>query len=126
MLADDLAETVAHLGATAVAIAVRILWRKLLNRIRNRPDLLDRADADTISFAEGSIDSARFGHPHLRPPDERGNIGRIGIAVADKAGGALGRENRCFEDEPIRRRITQRIDGFNMNAAAPLATRQPN
>jgi hypothetical protein len=39
VLADDLAEAVADLGASAVAITVPIciLWRKLLNRIRNVP-----------------------------------------------------------------------------------------
>jgi hypothetical protein len=126
VLADELAETVTDLRATAVPVAIRLLWRKLLNWIRKRSDFLDRADADAVGLAQGAIDSTGLSHAHLRPANERGNVGRIGVAVADKTGGALGRENRCLEDEPIRPRITQRIDGFNMDAAAPLATRQPN
>jgi hypothetical protein len=30
------------------------------------------------------IDRPSFGHAHFRPADERGNIGRIGVVVADK------------------------------------------
>ena len=39
--------------------------------------------------------------------------------------GALGREHSCLENEAIRRRIAERIDGFNMNTAASLAACQP-
>ena len=35
VLADDLAETVADLGATAVPVSIRVLGRKLFNRTRN-------------------------------------------------------------------------------------------
>ena len=125
VLADDLAETVPDLGATAIPVSIRVLGRKLLSRNRSCPDLLDRADADAVGLAEGAIDRSSFGYAHLGTADERGDVGRIGVTVADKAGGALRGIGRCLEDETIRRRITQRIDGFNMDAAASLATRQP-
>jgi hypothetical protein len=53
VLADDLAEAVAHLrtGAVAVSIAVRILWRDLFIQDLARPDFFDRADSDAIGLA---------------------------------------------------------------------------
>ncbi|MGB0107410.1 MAG: hypothetical protein WBP52_02820 [Terriglobales bacterium] len=85
VLADDLAETVANLGSAAIPIAVRVLGRKLFNPIRKRADFLDRSDADAVGLPQSAIDGTGFGHAHLRPADERGNIGRIRVAVADKA-----------------------------------------
>ncbi len=41
VLADDLAQTVADFGASAMPVPICVLWRKLLNRIRNRSDFLD-------------------------------------------------------------------------------------
>jgi hypothetical protein len=51
VLADDLAETVPDLGATAIPVSIRVLGRKLLSRNRSCPDLLDRADADAVCEA---------------------------------------------------------------------------
>jgi len=65
-------------------------------------DLLDRADADAVGLAEGAIDCPGLGHPHFGPANERGDVERVSVAVADKAGGAFGREDRCLEDEAIR------------------------
>jgi hypothetical protein len=56
VLADELAETVPDLGASAVA--VRVLRRELLAGVRNCPNLLDRAETDSISFAQGLTGSA--------------------------------------------------------------------
>ena len=124
VLANDLAETVADLRAAAitVSIAVHILWRDFLARIRNCSNLLDRADADAVGLTQSAIDGTRLGYAHLGAADQRGNVGWIGVAVADKTGGALRGIDRCFEDETIRRRITQRIDGFDMDTAAFLVT----
>ena len=38
------------------------------------PKFLDRAEADAIGFAEGSVDGASFGDTHLGAADEWGNI----------------------------------------------------
>src|ERR1019366_4189900 len=115
VLADDLTETVTHLGSRAIPVPVstsaemRTLGRELLDWSRNRADFLDRADADAIRLSQSSIHGARFSDAHLRAADERGNVGGIRVAVTYKAGGTLGREDRRFKDEAIRRRITQRI-----------------
>ena len=85
VLADDLAKTVADLGATAVPVSIRVLGRKLFNWIRKRPDFLDRANADPVGLAQGAIDGSRLGHTHLGATDERGDIGRVGVAVAHEA-----------------------------------------
>ena len=75
-------------------------------RFGDRSDLLDRADADAVGFAQGAVDGPSLGHAHFGAMDQKGNIGRIGIAVADEAGGFLRRVDRCLEDKPTRLRIT--------------------
>src|SRR5208283_2123756 len=65
VLANDLAEAVPHLGASAVSIAIRILWRKLLAGVRNCPDFLDRADADAVRLAKGAVHGTSFRNPKL-------------------------------------------------------------
>src|SRR5208282_2082960 len=85
VLADDLAQTVADLRATAIPVPIRVLGRKLFDRIRSRSDFLDGAEADPVGLAQGPIDCPGLGHTHLGATDERGNIRRIGVAVTDKA-----------------------------------------
>src|SRR5713226_2814508 len=100
MLADDLAEAVADLGA-AVAVPVGRLGRKLLRlargpcRLGNGPDLLSRTDADPVSFAEGTIDGTSLRHTHLCAVHQRRNVGRIGISVADETLAVGGRVYSC-------------------------------
>jgi hypothetical protein len=91
-----------------------------------RSDLLDRANPDAIGLAQSTIDGSSFGYSHFGAPNQQRNIGRIGIAVAHETGGVLGWIYRRLEDETIGRGITQRIDGFDVDTAASLATRQPN
>src|SRR5258707_15825048 len=64
MLTDQLAETVADLGSTVVAILpIDRLGRHLLrlpggwSGFGKRADLLDRADADAVGLAQGPVDS---------------------------------------------------------------------
>jgi hypothetical protein len=60
VLADQLAEAIADLGATTVP--VDRLGRELLrlprgwSRFGKRADLLDRADADAVGLAQGPVD----------------------------------------------------------------------
>ena len=96
VLTDNLAETVSHLRAGSISVSIGVLGRKLLIRTRDRPDLLDRADADAIGLAQGAIDCPGFGHAHLGPADQRGNVGRIRVAVADEARGVLGWIDGCL------------------------------
>ena len=92
VLADQLAEAVADLGAAVVSVlAIDRLRRELLrlprrrNRFGKRADLLDRADADAVGLAQGPVDRPGLGHPHLGAMDQGRHIGGIGIAVADEA-----------------------------------------
>ena len=134
MLADDLAEPVADLvtGTIAVPVSVGILGRKLtlIGGGRRwtgiRSDLLDRADSDAIRLTQGTIDCSGFCDAHLGAAHQQGNVGRVSIAVADETRGIFGRKHGRLEDETIRCRITQRINGFNMNTAASLPARQAN
>jgi len=92
MLADELAQTVAHLGSTVVSVlAIDGLGRELLrlpggrSRFGERADFLDRTDTDAIGLAQGPVDRPCLGHAHFGAVDQRRNIGGIGIAVADEA-----------------------------------------
>jgi hypothetical protein len=84
VLTDELAETVADLGATAVPVPICVLWRELFARVRTGPDFLDRAETDSVGLAQGAIDGSRFGYAHLCPADERGNIGGIGVTISNE------------------------------------------
>ncbi|MGC1649305.1 MAG: hypothetical protein WA741_26070, partial [Candidatus Sulfotelmatobacter sp.] len=83
VLSDDLAETVADLWAGAVAI--RILWLELLAHVWNAPDFLDRAETNAVCLPQRAIYRSGLGHSHLGTADERRDIGRIGVTIADKA-----------------------------------------
>src|ERR1019366_7362897 len=102
VLADDLTQAVPNFRATAVPVSIHVLGRMLLSRTRNRPDLLDRADADAIGLAEGSIDRPSFRYPHFRTVNQRRNIGGVGIAVADEAR-RFGFVNRSSENPATHR-----------------------
>jgi hypothetical protein len=93
--ADDLAKTVADLGTSTVA--VRVLWRELLAGIWNGPDFLDRANADAVGLTQGAIDGSRFGHAHLGTTNEEGDIGRIGVTIANKSFAIAGFKDCGFE-----------------------------
>jgi len=65
VLADELAETVTDLRATAVA--VRVLWRELLARARNSSDLLDRAETNSVCLAQALL-TARVSATRISAP----------------------------------------------------------
>ena len=111
MLADQLAEAVADLGAAVVSVfTVDRLGRDLLRVARRRsgftkrPDLLDRADADAVGLAQGAVDRPGFGHAHLGAVDQGRHVGWIGIAVTHKAR-RLGFVNRSSEDPTTHRSL---------------------
>ena len=109
MLANDLAQTVADFGAAVVPVGG--LRRKLLRLVGSAcwlgkgTDLFDRADADSIRFAQGAIDRPCFGHPHLGAVNKEGNIRRIGVAVSNEAFASLGLVDRGLERPTLCRRI---------------------
>jgi hypothetical protein len=54
VLADELAEMVADLRATAVPVAIRVRWGKLLNRTRAFPGLPQDAERQGVQSTERS------------------------------------------------------------------------
>jgi hypothetical protein len=92
MLPDQLAEAIANFGPAIIAlISIRRLGRKLFrlararNRFGKRANFFDRADADAIGLAQGTINCTSLGYPHLGSMDQRRNVRRIGVTVSDKA-----------------------------------------
>src|SRR5439155_26549194 len=72
MLADDLAETVAHLGSAIIPVSrLRGLFRLRgeVSRFGKRSYFLHRADTDAIGLAQGSVNSACFGNTHFGTVD---------------------------------------------------------
>jgi hypothetical protein len=91
VLADQQAETVAEarLAVLVAVISVRgsfglIEWSGCRGS-RSPAEFLDRTEADAVGLAEGTVDGSRFGDTHLGAVDQRRDVGRIGIAVADEA-----------------------------------------
>src|ERR1039458_6879726 len=129
MLADDLAESIAN---CTTPICVGGLGRQLLRLRRSLAKfsegayLLDGAEANPVSLAQGAIDRTCFGHAHFGTVDEERDIGRIGITITDKAGGGLGREDRRLPDKPARSGTGKRLNNFNMDSTAVPAARQSN
>src|SRR5256885_5944800 len=99
MLANDLAETVAHLGPAIIPVSrLRRLFRLRggMPRFGKRSYFLHRADTDAIGLAQGSVNGAGFGNTHFSAANERRNIGRIGIAVAyESLTGTRPVDGRC-------------------------------
>lgn len=101
MLANDLAESITK--CTTATITAGRLWRQfllLLRRLRwlsKGPDLLNRADADAVRFAQGAIHRARFSHAHLGPVDQERNVRWIGVTITNEL--VVFRPGyRCLED----------------------------
>ncbi len=88
MLSNNLAEAVADLRAAVIPVGRlgRDLFRFAggLRWLGERPDLLDRADADAVGLAQGAIDGSGLGDSHFSPVNQCGNIGGVGIAIADE------------------------------------------
>ena len=89
MLANELAEMVTDCPSAVVSIGR--LRRKFFGlgrgcrRLREGANLFDGADADSVGFPQSSVDSASFGNAHFGAVDKEGNIGRIGVAISNKA-----------------------------------------
>jgi hypothetical protein len=108
MLADQLAEAIPDFGTAVVSVlAIYRPGRKLLrlpgrrSRFGKRPDFLDRADADAVGLAQGPVDRPGFGHAHLGAVDQGRDIGRIGIAIAEKSA-TRPRLEDCGSEYPSR------------------------
>jgi hypothetical protein len=92
--------------------------------ISEESDFFNGTDANAVSFAQSAIDRTGFSHTHFSAMNQPRNIGGIGIAIANEAGGSLRRVNRCLENEPACTQITKGINGFDVDPAAFPTTGQ--
>src|SRR6266403_2241946 len=84
----------------------------------NRPELLDRAEADPVRLSQGSVDGSRFGNAQLSPMHHVGNVGRVGVAVTDETLRSGRFVDGCLKDPAIVRCITQFRHGVDTNSMA--------
>ena len=89
-----------------------------------RRKLFEGAQGNAVGLAQGAIDGAGFGHAHLGVvEDQRRDIARMSIAVADEAT-ALGRFiDRGLEDPEVFFRTAECKNGLGVNAPTPLFDR---
>jgi hypothetical protein len=74
-------------------------------RSRERPELLNTAEPDSVGFSESPVDGSRLGDTHLGAADQGRRVGRIGIAVTNETFRARRFENCRAEDPAARDRI---------------------
>src|ERR1700722_8986012 len=92
MLANQLAEAIADLGATIVPVSVGRLRRELFRLalrlwwFSERTDFLNGTDANAIGLAQGSVNGTGLRDPHLGAMDDERDIRGVGVAIADKTG----------------------------------------
>src|SRR5262249_28199597 len=91
MVPNQVAEAVAELWAAIIPISVYGL-RRDLSRIRcrglrrsGRSEFFERADADAISLAQGTVHGAGLGDPHFGAPDQFGDGEWVCISIPDKS-----------------------------------------
>ena len=91
VLADENAQPVQQFGLpVARTILVRRPYGLLFigrraGRSGKPAQLLDRAQADSVGLAQGSVDGPGFCHAHLSAADQGRCISRVGVTIADEA-----------------------------------------
>jgi hypothetical protein len=105
MLAYELAEPIANCATAEVSVAIS----RLRTSLAGRSDLLDRADADSIRFAQCTIYCASFRDTHLGTINEWRDVRRIGVAIAHKPFARRGFVDRCFERPSVYRCVTELV-----------------
>ena len=83
--------------------------------------LFQRAQSHAVSFAQGAIDGAGFGHAHLGMVENQGrDIAGMGITITNKAP-ALGRFiDRGFEHPKVLFGVAEGKNGLGHNPPTPL------
>jgi hypothetical protein len=107
VLADQQAEAVAEarLAVVVAVISVRgslgkLGWARSIGS-RGPAEFFDRTKADAVGLAEGAVDGTSLGDAHLGAVDQGGDVGGIGIPVADEAARASRFVDGRSEDPPI-------------------------
>ena len=128
VLADQQAELVAEFR---FAIAVGRLGRKLpyirlgLAASGQGSDLLNGAHADPVRFPQGTIDRPGLGDSHLRPAHQRRHVGRIGIAITDKAFAAATFVDGSLEGPSGTLQVAELANGVDSDPGAVSSLGQP-
>src|SRR5690242_8223911 len=79
--------------------------------------LFDRAESDTIGLAQGAVDGTRFGHAKFSViEDERRDVARMSVTVANEPAALGGLENGGFEDPKVLLGTAQGESGFDVDA----------
>jgi hypothetical protein len=137
VLANELTEPVANscailISAATAAIAAvadcRCRWKLPYRTLRRHisiegTDLLYGADADSVRLAQRTIDGARFCYAHLGAVHKRGNIGRIGVTIADESATSERLINSRFKRPVTGIQVTVLLYCANMYAGAAISFR---
>jgi len=129
MLANQLAKAITDCATTVVPVAISGLRQLLgvwtrIGLTSEGTDLLDRADADAVGLAEGAIDCPGLGHAHLGAADERGDVRRVGVAIADEAFARFRSVDRGLKCPALCRRLAEGLNRLNLDASTPISAGQ--
>jgi len=92
-----------------------------VRRLGQGTDLLDGADADSVSLPQSSVDGASFSDAHFCAVDEKRNIGGIRIAITDKAPTGSGFVNSSSECPAICGCIAEFLRRRHADAGTPFS-----
>ncbi|PYT52974.1 MAG: hypothetical protein DMG46_25640, partial [Acidobacteria bacterium] len=84
-------------------------------------DFLDRADANTISLTQGTVDRSGLRDTHFGTMHQGRDVGRIGITKANETSTSTGLEHCSFEYPTRVRWIAGLQQGPRMNPNATTA-----
>src|SRR5690242_14025679 len=121
MVPDQLAQAVADPRASVIAVPVRGLrwYLSRIVRFGGGPEFFDGADADSVGFAQGTIDCSRFSNAKLGSAHDCRNICRRSVAQTSEAS-SKGRLDCRTDDPSIRGRITEILLDLGFDRQAPV------
>src|SRR5208282_1215628 len=128
--ADQKAELVAKAWLPIVVMAVVSNGRRggLISLVSSRglwgpAKFVDRAEANSVCFAEGAVDSSGFSNSQFRPSDQRGDIRRLGLAITHESSRPTRFVNRGPKNPPVSDRIRLSLlqNSANSDASFPLS-----
>jgi hypothetical protein len=132
MLTNQKAEAIAEARRGGMAIAIRSrdggsVPAGLSRGYFRRPaQLLDRAETNAIGFSKRAIDGACLCNAHLRAPNQGGDIGGIGVAVANEPFRSHRFVNCRLEDPTVCGRVTKLWDHPYADTHAATSAGQPH
>ena len=89
-----------------------------------RAKLLDAAEADSVRLAQRPIDGTSFSDAHFSPANQRGYVGRVGVAVTDESLRAWRFIHNGLEDPTAGQRIAKLTNRPNSDGRTKCAVGQ--